>query len=113
MKTTELNDILERCRYEYLQTMLSLQRTRVELERKEEEARISREAQFPMSTEEFRVMDSRAAQLRVARFLMADSSKKDQMRNESYWAWRQTQPLIVAYSNNVSGADHCDPEVSS
>ncbi len=64
--------------------------------------RRAREAQFPQSVAEYHAMGSRAAQLRVARFLMADASKQDQMSTQSNWAWRQTEPLIKVYYSNVS-----------
>ena len=58
--------------------------------------------QFPQSINEFRSVEFRDAQLRVARFLMGDEARREQMRGESQWAWRQTEPLIREYTNNVS-----------
>lgn len=93
---------MERFRYEHLQVMMPLYKRRVELERSEEEDRINRAARFPLSSQEYRAIEVRAAQLRVAHFLMHDESKREQMRTESRWAWRQTQPLIDEYRKDVS-----------
>lgn len=95
-------DTLERSRYEYVRRLNELQKRRVETEEREEQERRIREAQFPQTVREYHAMNSRPAQLRVARFLMADTSKQDQMSTQSSWAWRQTQPLIKEYNINVS-----------
>lgn len=72
------------------------------MQRLEEETRIRLTAQFPQSTSEYRNMRIKPAQLRVAQFLMADDKKREEMRDESRWAWRQTEPLIRVYGSNVS-----------
>ncbi|KLO07446.1 hypothetical protein SCHPADRAFT_836717 [Schizopora paradoxa] len=100
LEKTGFCDTLERSRYEYVRRLTELQKRRAEMEEREEMERRVREAQFPQSVREYHAMSSRAAQLRVARFLMADSSKQDQMSTQSGWAWRQTQPLIKEYTAN-------------
>ena len=72
------------------------------MERSAEEARISRASVFPQSVGEYQSMDVPAAQLRVARYLMADDSRKELMRTESSWALQQTKPLDDLYQANVS-----------
>ena len=81
--------------------MLPLYRRLAEMERVEEEARISRAAVFPQSIEEYQSMDVKAAQLRVARYLMADDTKKEIMRTESSWSMQQTKVLDDLYKINV------------
>ena len=102
LERTGFCDTLERSRYEYVRRVTELQKRRVEMEEREEMDRRVREAQFPQSVREYHAMSSRAAQLRVARFLMADPGKKDQMSTQSGWAWRQTEPLVKEYKSDVS-----------
>lgn len=102
VQNSEFKNVLGRAHYDHLQTLLPLYKKRAELSRQEEQARIVRAAQFPQTINEFRSVEFRDAQLRVARFLMGDESKREQMRNESQWAWRQTEPLMREYTNNVS-----------
>jgi len=97
---SEFNDIVEHYQYDYLKMMMPLWKRRVELERLEEEARVEREAQFPLTIFAYRGITNKAAQLRVARFLMADATRQEEMRSQSRWAWRQTDPLIQQYTHN-------------
>lgn len=64
---------------------------------------MDRATKFPQSIEEYRSMstDVPAAQLRVARFLMADDSKRESMMTESHWVKHETDPLIDLYQSNV------------
>jgi len=101
VQTAEFNNIMERYRYEHLQQLLQLHKRRVELEHAEEEARIIKMRKFPESIMDYSAMESRATRLRVARFLMAKESKKQEMRDASGWVYRQTQPLIVTYETNA------------
>ncbi|TDL23810.1 hypothetical protein BD410DRAFT_827663 [Rickenella mellea] len=98
---SSIRNTIEQFRYEHLQTILPLYKQRGILERAEEEARINRAARFPQSLSEYRSMDLKAAQVRIARFLMADPAKKEMMMTESRWAWRQTQPFVEEYGRNL------------
>ena len=57
---------------------------------------------FPMTASLFRSMLDREAQLSVAKFLMADGAKREEMRNGMNWARSATEPLIAQFTNNVS-----------
>lgn len=102
---------MERYSREYLLELIPLHKKRVELERAEEDARINRESQFPTNADEYHNMSSRAAQLHVARFLMADVDTRQRISSGSRWPSGQTQALIQEYQTNV-----CDlspsPQVS-
>ena len=87
---------------------MKLHRVRLEVERQAENERVRREAQFPLSIAEYTNLESKAAQLRIARFLMHNAVMRERMRTESGWAWRQTEPLIAAYNKNVSVRRGCD-----
>ncbi|EJD07369.1 uncharacterized protein FOMMEDRAFT_164356 [Fomitiporia mediterranea MF3/22] len=93
-------DIVSRMHYDHLRELLPLYRRRRDLEKQAELTRIRLAAQFPQTIEDYQRMDSKGAQLRVAKFLMAEDPKREEMRTESRWAWRQTEPLIQLYKNN-------------
>ena len=95
--------------YDHLREVLPLYAQKRDMERKEEAARAKQLSQFPKTIEDWRRLGSnnsnsnnKNAQLYVARFLMADEPKREQMRDRARWAWRQTEPLIQMYKNNVS-----------
>lgn len=100
--TSEYNDIVAIMQYDHLRELLPLYAQKRELERQEEVTRSRQMAQFPKTIEDWRRL-SKNAQLQVAHFLMADEPKRENMRNRTQWAWRQTEPLIQLYKNNVSG----------
>jgi hypothetical protein len=83
--------------------LIALHKKRIELESKEVLARISKEAMFPTSAADYRKMTSRAAQLRVARYLMADADVRERLRISSNWTSEDTRALIQEYITNVRG----------
>lgn len=103
--------------YDYLQELISLAKRRRELEIAEGRrpsasgsasgGMPSRRTSvpsvtFPMTASLFRSMSDREAQLIVAKFLMADGAKREEMRNRMNWARSATEPLIAQFTNNVS-----------
>jgi hypothetical protein len=93
---------VDRLRVDYLKRILPLHKRRAELERKEEEARRRRDAQFPGNLDEYYAIRDSEIQLRVARFLTADSQTQDTIMTRFGWAWRHVQPLKTEYQSNVS-----------
>lgn len=70
-------------------------------EAQEEEARKRREAQFPLSIEDFRAK-VKDVQHRAARFLvLEDGTRQEKMLAEYGWAWRQVKPLQEEMAKNV------------
>ncbi|EIM80436.1 uncharacterized protein STEHIDRAFT_135316 [Stereum hirsutum FP-91666 SS1] len=63
----------------------------------EEELRRRREAMFPATIGDYRSIRNKDVQLRIARFLTADSTIQGKMMTEFNWAWRQTKPLQDEY----------------
>ncbi|KAI5124221.1 hypothetical protein M0805_005071 [Coniferiporia weirii] len=98
--TSECGDILARAQYDHLQELLPLYVRRRALEESDEAVRIKRTAQFPQTVQEYRSMKETGAQLRVAHFLLAGATKREEMRNESRWTRKQTEPLIEQFSDN-------------
>lgn len=100
-ESQQFASIIERCRYDYLQQMVTLRRQISMLKSQVEQARRLEEHRFPRNLEDFRSKDLEM-QVRVGRFLMGDERKREQMRDESQWAHRATQPLMEEYNRNVS-----------
>ena len=86
-------------RHSHLSVLLPLQKQLLELNR-----------QFPETLEAYQAMEknNHDAQLKVARFLMASgqTDRQEKMLTESGWAWRQVQPLLNIFKENVS---NCHP----
>lgn len=82
--------------------ILPLQAKRNQLLKKEELEQRRLEMQFPQSAEEYRAMKHDDLQRRVARFLGSSSEQQEKIRDETKWAWRQTDALIKQYIANVS-----------
>ncbi|KAF5383637.1 hypothetical protein D9615_003808 [Tricholomella constricta] len=95
------NDV-ERMRHSHLVLLNELY---VKLKRQEmadEEARQRREADFPMSIEDYKGK-SKDVQLRVARFLTAnDPGRQERMLSEYRWASRQVKPLQEIFNKNAA-----------
>ncbi|KDQ50148.1 hypothetical protein JAAARDRAFT_142389 [Jaapia argillacea MUCL 33604] len=105
-------------RYTHLSTLLPLQSELHNLTAAERSAQVLRaaqeveerrirDAQFPMSVDEYRAMRSKEVQLRVARFLVLCNAEhnvrmmgQEKMMGEFGWAWRQVSPLCDEYQNN-------------
>lgn len=96
-----LEEALSSLRYTYLKALLPLLRRRRMLRDRENDLRKRREATFPKSIEEYRKISDREVQLRVARFLMADSLEQERMMDKFGWAYRGVDPLRAAYKSNV------------
>lgn len=96
-----LEEALSSLRYTYLKALLPLLRRRRMLRDRENDLRKRREATFPKSIEEYRKISDREVQLRVARFLMADSLEQEKMMDKFGWAYRGVDPLRAAYKSNV------------
>lgn len=69
--------------------------------KREEELRRKREAMFPATIGDYRSIRNKDVQLRIARFLTADSITQGKMMTEFNWAWRQTKPLQDEYHHDV------------
>lgn len=95
------NDIVEQVRHERLRELITLHKKRINLERTEDDARVNRETQFPMSITDYRNMVSRPAQLHVARFLTSDADGRERIRISSRWTREETESLTQVYNNNV------------
>lgn len=72
------------------------------LKTEEDAARRKRDAQFPMTASEFRVIRSKDMQVRIARFLLADKMTQERMMTEFGWVYRQINPLLNEYRADVS-----------
>ncbi|KIM62563.1 hypothetical protein SCLCIDRAFT_1214925 [Scleroderma citrinum Foug A] len=96
-----LEEALSSLRYTYLKALLPLLRRRRMLRDRENDLRKRREATFPKSIEEYRKISDREVQLRVARFLMADSLEQEKMMDKFGWAYRGVDPLRAAYKSNA------------
>lgn len=81
--------------------ILPLQRKLAMAEKREEEDRRRREAEFPLSISQYNSIRNKDVQLRIARFLTADSATQNRMMDKYGWAWRQTEPLQNDYKHNV------------
>lgn len=100
--------------YDFLQSLMPLLKRRRELEAAEGRRSSSASGSMPMrrmskptipfpsTAAAFRVMSDKEAQLAVAKFLMADGTKREVMRSNMNWARSATEPLIAQYDNNVS-----------
>ncbi|CCM02616.1 uncharacterized protein FIBRA_04719 [Fibroporia radiculosa] len=95
------DDVLSAHRYAHLRTINGLLNQHAAQAEKEDAARRKRDAQFPAGIEEYRAIRNKDIQIRMARFLMADSNTKDRMMSEFQWAWRQVQSLVDEFSKNV------------
>ena len=82
-------------RHAHLSQELALQARIVELNKSER-------ATFPSSLREYRAIRNKDIQLRIARFLMAESVGKEKMMNEFGWHWRKVYKLDEDYEHNVS-----------
>jgi len=96
-----LEDALSSLRYTYFKALNPLLRRRRALRDRENDLRKRREAMFPKSIEEYRKISDREVQLRVARFLMADSLEQEKMMDKFGWAYRGVDPLRAAYKSDV------------
>ena len=88
-------------RYTYLTQLLSLEKAKQEHEANLEKLRRQREQMFPQSTEEW-ASKPHDVRLRVARFLVADDTRKEKFMSDFGWAWRQVTPLVEEFKKNVS-----------
>lgn len=89
-------------RYAYLRTLLPLLRHRANLAAQEDEARRKRDAQFPTSAAEYRTLQDKDIQQRIARFLMANKLTKEKMMSEFGWVYRQVKTLEDEYDRDAS-----------
>ena len=96
-----LEDALSSLRYTYLKALVPLLHRRRGLKDQAYEQRKRREALFPRSVEEYHKITDREVQLRVARFLVADSLEQERMMDKFGWAYRGVDPLRSAYRSNV------------
>ncbi|PPQ73701.1 hypothetical protein CVT26_010856 [Gymnopilus dilepis] len=86
-------------RYTYLTQLLSLEKAKQEHEANLEKLRRQREQMFPQSTEEW-ASKPHDVRLRVARFLVADDTRKEKFMSDFGWAWRQVTPLVEEFKKN-------------
>jgi hypothetical protein len=108
----EWDDQTDRIRHDYLNQILPLHQKRVELEKKQEEARRKLDAQFPRSGSEWRAIRNKEIQVRIARFLMAHDREQEKMMTRFGWASRQVAPLQNEYRIDVSVGAICRPWIS-
>ena len=88
-------------RHAYLTRLHELQTHAQELEKRDTNAKRTEASVFPQTTVEFN-SSPREAQVRVAKFLIAQKLVQEQMMDEFGWAWRATQPLLEECKRNVS-----------
>ncbi|KZT07541.1 uncharacterized protein LAESUDRAFT_725001 [Laetiporus sulphureus 93-53] len=86
--------------YAHLRTLGALCRERDALAAKEDDARRQRDSKFPANIMEYRSITNKSIQLRIARFLMADSARKERMQTDFNWVWRQVMNLVGEYEKN-------------
>ena len=95
-------DSIAHMRYTHFSALLPLQKRLKEQQIKEEEERKRRDAEFPLSIDEFKAKP-KDIQHRVAVFLTtSDLNGQEKMLSEYGWAWRQVKPLQEVYDKNVS-----------
>lgn len=85
--------------YDYLQEFLALAKQR---RASGSGAASGRRMPFPSSASVLLAMSDREARLAVAKFLMADGTKREDMRSKMNWVKSETEPLIAQFNNNVS-----------
>lgn len=91
----------EQLKYAYVKQMHALQKEKRDAEIQLEKERKEWEKTFPISKEDF-YKKGRDVQLRAARFLLASSDlEREKMLSAYGWAWRQVDPLQVAFRTDV------------
>ncbi|KAI0675974.1 hypothetical protein C8Q78DRAFT_1074931 [Trametes maxima] len=99
---TTFDDHLDRLNHAYLSSLQPLIRDRNKYREREEAEQRRRDQQFPLSIAEFHAIRNKDSQLRIARFLTADQTIKEDMMDKFKWAWRQVSPLIREYGTSES-----------
>ncbi|KAI0917914.1 hypothetical protein AcW1_006915 [Taiwanofungus camphoratus] len=95
------DDAASAYRHAYLNTLLPLLRQRASLMDREDAERRRRDARFPPSITEYRAIRNKDVQVRIARFLTADTTVRDRMMSSFGWAWRQVQGVVNEYEKNL------------
>ena len=88
--------------HSYHNVLLPLYKRRAELEAREEEERKRREADFPLTKEEFAAKERGVRQRAVVFLTTTDMVGKEKMLSEYGWAWRQVKPLMEIFEKDVS-----------
>ena len=88
--------------HSYHSILLPLYQRRAELEAREEEERKRREADFPLTKEEFATKGRDVGRRAVVFLTTTDTAAKEKMLSEYGWAWRQVRPLMEVFEKDVS-----------
>ena len=91
----------EQLRHGYLKRLLHLQKQLQDEIKREGETRRRELARFPRNSSELTKYPLEA-QIRVAKFLVADAKDRERMKDEFMWSSLTTQPLIDEFQKNVS-----------
>ncbi|KAH8103909.1 hypothetical protein BXZ70DRAFT_923311 [Cristinia sonorae] len=91
----------EATRYAHLKSTVPLQQLSSELQQQEQAIQRQKDSRFPINLAQYYQIRNKETQLRIARFLAADSSTRDRMMSEFGWAWRQVNNLVDEYQHNA------------
>ncbi|PCH44497.1 hypothetical protein WOLCODRAFT_139037 [Wolfiporia cocos MD-104 SS10] len=94
------DDNVSMFRYGHHRALSGLMKHHAALVKGEEKQRRERDKQFPADIAAYRAITNKDVQLRIARFLTADSIARDRMQDEFGWVWRQVQSLVDEYNRN-------------
>ncbi|KAI0642378.1 hypothetical protein C8Q79DRAFT_1003251 [Trametes meyenii] len=97
---TTFDDHLDRLNHAYLSSLQPLVRDGKMYQEREEAEQRRRDQQFPTSRAEFHAIRSKDVQLRIAKFLAADSTTRERTMDAYKWAWRQVSPLVREYGTS-------------
>ncbi|RXW20798.1 hypothetical protein EST38_g5063 [Candolleomyces aberdarensis] len=90
----------EQLRHGYLKRLLDLQKQLQEEIKREFEIKRRDLARFPKNSSEFNKLPLEA-QVRVAKFLVADAKDREKMKDEFVWSSLTTQPLIEEFQKDT------------
>jgi hypothetical protein len=105
LKMHQADDFVSRLRYTHITTLKPLYERLHKLQLVEENAKGQRARQFPKSSQAWREMDTRDAKLKVAKFLLMDKKKQDEMvGREAVWSGSRADVdrVVLEYKSNVS-----------
>ncbi|OSD05282.1 hypothetical protein PYCCODRAFT_1457322 [Trametes coccinea BRFM310] len=94
------DDNLDRFNHARMSSLIAIATQRKACQQREEAEQQRRDRQFPSSIDDFHAIRNKDVQIRIARFLVADDSKRDQMMTSFNWAWRQVAPLVNDYQQS-------------
>ena len=107
---TEFAGARQHMTYAYLQEFITLAQQRCELEVRQGSGSGAASGMrtgaprlpFPSSASALLATTDREVRLAVAKYLMADDSKREDMRSKMNWVRSETEPLIAQFKSNVS-----------